>query len=341
MWRSVYSLTRRVQGRLNDLGLLCATYAARNVTTGEYTDEADITLSTTSRYVRLFAMLFYASATTRFAPLKTPNGLSALVTAGALTPEERECLLESSMGHDAVVGWMGMLFDASVADGRLGVSVARRSSTSPIAVQMSLQNKLIELRATYAAIPDELTGRMPLAYVQLVQILTDFLILATPLALTHAVGGFGAVLGTGVVTLFHSSIVNLAKLFLDPFNNEAEQRGGDQGIGGISVATLLQETNVGSERWRRSASRVPSAAWKSIKWAPLDEPNRGTPSEPPSLVQRIFGGSQYTDAMTDGDRVDVATDMGDEAAAVATVSDVGDMGGMGGAEVDASAGVAM
>ena len=27
MWRSVYSLSRRVQGRLNDLGLLCATYA--------------------------------------------------------------------------------------------------------------------------------------------------------------------------------------------------------------------------------------------------------------------------------------------------------------------------
>ena len=77
------------------------------------------------------------------------------------------------------------------------------------------------------------------------------------IALVHALGGrasFGVVCGTAVVTLFHSSIVMLAKLFLDPFNNEVESRGGDPGIGGIEVDTLLQQTNVGSERWRRSAA---------------------------------------------------------------------------------------
>ena len=37
-------------------------------------------------------------------------------------------------------------------------------------MQLSLQNKLIDLRATYAALPDELSARMPLAYVQLVQV---------------------------------------------------------------------------------------------------------------------------------------------------------------------------
>jgi len=136
-------------------------------------------------------MLLYASVTTQFAPLKTPQGLSALVNVGALTSDERSILLESSLAHDAVVGWLSALVDASVANGRLGVSVARSQGTSPIAVQMSLQNKLIELRATYASMPDELSGRMPLAYVQLVQILSDFLILATPFALAHSVGGFG------------------------------------------------------------------------------------------------------------------------------------------------------
>jgi hypothetical protein len=35
------------------------------------------------------------------------------------------------------------------------------------------------------------------------------------------------------------------------------ERGGDEGIGGINVATLLQETNVASERWRISSSSVP------------------------------------------------------------------------------------
>jgi len=206
MWRSVYSITRRVQGRLNDVGLLCATFAERNATDGAYTAEAEATLRTVARYCRLFHMLFYASVSTRFAPLKTPQGLSALVTNGALTAEEREMLLESSLGHDAVIGWLSVLFDTSVAGGLLGTSVARArvTSSNPIAVQMSLQNKLTELRSTYASMPDELSGRMPLAYVQLVQILTDGLILTTPFALIHSVGPFGVVMGTAVVTLFHS-----------------------------------------------------------------------------------------------------------------------------------------
>ena len=106
-------------------------------------------------------------------------------------------LLESSLGHDAVIGWLSVLFDNSVAAGLLGTSVARArvTSSNPIAVQaqtharhtaharhmhcactahvhtctrahvhtlhvqMSLQNKLTELRSTYASMPDELSGR--------------------------------------------------------------------------------------------------------------------------------------------------------------------------------------
>ena len=90
LWRSVYSITRRVQGRLNDVGLLCATFAERNATDGAYTPEAEDALRTVARYCRLFHMLFYASVSTRFAPLKTPQGLSALVSNGALTAEARQ-----------------------------------------------------------------------------------------------------------------------------------------------------------------------------------------------------------------------------------------------------------
>ena len=90
MWRSVYSVTRRVQGRLNDVGLLCATFARRNATDGAYTPEAEDALRTVARYCRLFHMLFYASVSSRFAPLKTPQGLSALVANGALTAEARQ-----------------------------------------------------------------------------------------------------------------------------------------------------------------------------------------------------------------------------------------------------------
>jgi hypothetical protein len=152
---------------------LCSTFATRDKKSGCYTPDADAMLGTIARYVRLFHMLFYASVTTRYAGLTTPRGLRELVEAGALMPDERELLLASAQGHDAVVGWLSVLFDSAVADGRLSVTTCREASTSPIAVQMSLQNKLVELRSTYASLKDELTGRMPLSYVQLVQILTD------------------------------------------------------------------------------------------------------------------------------------------------------------------------
>ena len=294
LWRSVYSITRRVQGRLNDVGLLCATYAQRDRETGKYTPEAEELLSLIARYVRLWNMLFYASVTTRFAPLKSPQGLSVLVGAGALTQDEREGLLATSIGPEGPLGWISVLIDSAVSEGLLGASTTRKMKTSPIAVQMSLQNKLTELRATYASLPDALTGRMPLSYVQLVQILTDGLILATPFALAHSVGCMAVVSGTAVVTLFHSSIVNLAKSFLDPLNNEVEQRGGDPGIGGIEVATLLQETNLGSERWRKSSSWMPKRVLKSRARAAEDtlaEPAPLLPPEP-SLMSRLFGTDQ-------------------------------------------------
>ena len=83
-------------------------------------------------------------------------------------------------------------------------------------------------------------------------------------------GGVGAVIGTGLVTLFHSSILSLAKMFLDPLNND--QYSGNMGI---NVATLIQETNFGSSRWFRSA------AWVPEETLPLDRLLR-TPPPPPS-----------------------------------------------------------
>jgi len=265
LWRTVYSITRRVQGRLNDIGLLCSQFAARNSITGCYTEEADELLATIARYVRLFHILFYASVTSKYASLRLPSGLQALVAVNALTEEECELLTGSAMGHNAVLLWIGGLIDRGVADGRLSCGSARATGTSPIAVQMQLERSIIELRGTYVSLADQLSARMPLAYVQLVQILTDFLMFLTPFALVHSVGPVGCVLGTAVVTLFHSSIVTLAKLFLDPLNNEIEKRGGDPGIGGISVATLLTETNRGSERWRKSNAVVPDLVFRKKK----------------------------------------------------------------------------
>ena len=130
------------------------------------------------------------------------------------------------------------------------------------------ESKFLELRATYATITDELSGRMPLAYTQLVQILVDLLVVSTPFALLHALGGSpaGAILGTGVITLFYSSVLNLAKVFLDPYDNE---QFGTNSLA-INVATLLQETNVGSTRWSKAAANLPLAA-RPLAMPPKDK----------------------------------------------------------------------
>jgi len=259
LWRNVYQLTRRVQGRLNDIGLLIATYAER-AADGSYTPDAEELISAAARYIRLFNMLFYSSVTKRFAPLYTPAGLSELVKRGALTATEKDQLLQSSMGHNAVLEWLSTMFNSGVADGRLcGRAAPNGDGCAPMAdasltVELSLQGKVVELRRAYASIADELEGRMPLAYTQLVQIMVDLLIFFTPFALMHSVGGLGAIAGTALVTLFHSSILNLAKMFLDPLNND--DYGNGAGIS-VDVATLLQETNLGSTRWSTAGRWVP------------------------------------------------------------------------------------
>jgi hypothetical protein len=246
----------------------------------------------------------------RYAPLATPGGLTTLVKAEAITDEERSLLLETTtgtvgrgiMGHAAVLGWLAVLMERGIRDGTLGGSSGRSS----ISLQHSFQGKLMDLRAAYGSIADELSGRMPLAYAQLVQILCDMLVLFSPVALMGSVGGLGAVIGTGCMTLFYSSVrrrlphatallellcegslaahlarvtpaahhphipfrslplmaspaaptqvLKLAKMFLDPLDNEAY--GGKYGIS-INVGTLLHETNIASERWSRGAARVP------------------------------------------------------------------------------------
>ena len=77
-WRSVLTLTRRVQGRLNDIGMLCASAAERDAN-GDYTEDARAMLGLLARYVRAYSMFLYGSYTSRFAILRTPRGLGAVL----------------------------------------------------------------------------------------------------------------------------------------------------------------------------------------------------------------------------------------------------------------------
>ena len=70
-----------------------------------------------SRYVRLFNLLLYASLTSRFAVLRTPRGMGELVRRGALTRAEYNALLQTGMGHHAVLEWIATLLNSALSDG--------------------------------------------------------------------------------------------------------------------------------------------------------------------------------------------------------------------------------
>lgn len=244
VWRNVYSITRRIQGRISDMGMLLATCAERD-SNGVHSPRSQAMLDTWARYARLFTYLFFASVTTRFAPLATPKGLRALQKQGAITADEAVALMETSSWHQTVISWMGTLMWQASEKGSLG-------GGSSAAFQAS--RTLAELRACYGQMSDELSGRMPLAYTHLVQLFVDLLCLAAPLALVGPLGPVGAVGGTCFVTLFYAGILSLAKMFLDPFDNE--DYGGRSGIR-LEADTLVQEINALTKRWTTCSITLP------------------------------------------------------------------------------------
>jgi hypothetical protein len=54
-----------------------------------------------------------------------------------------------------------------------------------------------------------------------------------------------SVVGTGLMTMFYQGLFDLAKQFLDPYDNENYGKGDDP----LCVDTLVAETNAGSLRW--------------------------------------------------------------------------------------------
>jgi predicted membrane chloride channel (bestrophin family) len=92
---------------------------------------------------------------------------------------------------------------------------------------------------------------MPLAYVQLLQILVDSLVYLSPFSLYSSLGSLSIPL-CGLLALFFKGLLELSKSFLDPFGNE--------GFPGqnIRVDVLVSEMNFGTTtRWVKAAEYLP------------------------------------------------------------------------------------
>ena len=133
LWRKCYDYSRRLQGRLNDLGMTLAAHATRTKPSSPdipstYTPQSRQALELVSRYVRVFNLLTYASFTRSHRPILTPRGMRRMVERGILTPKEREILTDAEVPatqrHNAVLVWLIRLFlegrQAGVFEGGTG-----------------------------------------------------------------------------------------------------------------------------------------------------------------------------------------------------------------------------
>lgn len=248
VWRQVYRAGRVIQGRLNDVGLLLATSATRDEDTGGYSPEAESTLDDVARASRLFHTFTWAKFVKSFGVLLTPRGMSRMLSRGLMTQSEFVALqgasAKSAGAPSVCLEWM---VTRSLRGMKKGGGI-----DGDDALKHVLLGKLCELRGTSAGIGDVLAGRMPLPYAHFVQILVDVFLVTAPVAL-YAELGLWSIFSVGVLTLFYSGLLSLAKIFLDPLDNDnffEESVNCDIGV-------LIRESNAGSTRWKDGISTLP------------------------------------------------------------------------------------
>ena len=248
LWREMYKVGRGIQGKMSDIGILLATHAKRHSQTGPLTDDAKAFLSTVARRLRLFHILTWASQSRQFQVLLTNRGMTQLMQRGFLSNSELDALLQlplpPTQRQNAVLEWI-----------ILDCNQARRSGViddTGAYFKMLLQ-KICELRGTASSISDLVDGRMPLAYAHLVQLLVDSFLFAAPMALFSELGMW-AVLCVAFMTLFYAGLLDLAKIFLDPLNNEDYCEGGVD----MDLGVFIRESNAGSMRWMQGLEVLPN-----------------------------------------------------------------------------------
>ena len=249
VWLDVYSSCRKIQGRLNDIGLLISIHADRTCH-GAYTFESQQIGQRVARYSRLFHLLFYASISKKYALFSSQNGYDGLQIlfneTDMLTLDEYEILKTHENRHQIVLVWIGICIKNSIQDGHI---------TGGNLISFQFSEILTTLRSQYAQMGDILSGRMSFAYIHLAQLFSDILCITAPFALMKRMGIYGTLAATSFITLFQNSVLNLAKVFLDPFGNESLV---DHSGLYLEITALNQEVNAATQRWIEHTQEIPA-----------------------------------------------------------------------------------
>ncbi|GFH44690.1 hypothetical protein CTEN210_01164 [Chaetoceros tenuissimus] len=247
-WNKVYDIAREVQQKISNYNLIIATNVKRDK--NGFTLESEEFLDDIGQYSRLFHILVWASKSNRFSALATPDGLRRMESRGLMTAKQLEILLEVEQQEftneqlcNAPLQWIMVRSTKAMEDGILASDTATKGV---------LLKDLGFLRNANAAVSSKLSARFPLAYVQFVQVLVDSFIFSAPVAL-YADLGIYSIPAVGVLTLFYSGLNNLAKIFLDPLNNEEFC---DNSIF-MDLGVLIRETNEITTQWKKSSTNMP------------------------------------------------------------------------------------
>lgn len=212
-WKKVYTSVKEVQGTLSSFNLMVATNVIRNKD-GTLSREGEQLIEDMGQCSRLFHVLFWASRTNRFSVLMSDDGLRRMESRGLMSTKQLEILLELDLPNDqlfsAPLDWMVIRCNQAMDKGILYSDNATKSA---------ILKDVTTLRNAFASINNLIAGRMPLPYVQFVQVLVDLLLCVAPLALYVDMGEY-SVIAVGLVALFFGGLLNLSKVFLDPLNNE-------------------------------------------------------------------------------------------------------------------------
>lgn len=152
--------------------------------------------------------------------------------------------------------------------------------------EANLFQRIQEIRAQGNYMSAVLVGRIPFAYIHIVQVLVDAVLWAYPImAFSSGLSLQMGVAGAMLLTTTYQGLFDLAKRFLDPFHNENFWQGDDP----IMVSTLIAETNAGSTRWIYGLEDMP-ISMSMIKSGDLDSfvlPEEGYTAEEATLREQL------------------------------------------------------
>jgi len=103
-------------------------------------------------------------------------------------------------------------------------------------------------------IGDSLDAKIPLVYVQFVQLLVDVFLLLSPFAL-YCKLGIWSIPAVGLLNIFYGGMLDLAKILLFPLESKSDFYK-DKSVN-MDVGVLIRESNVGSKQWSSGVETLP------------------------------------------------------------------------------------